>query len=145
MTKRKLLKDADARAFETILGFDKYLASISLSQTHAHLIKVRVSQINGCSYCFDKHIKDALHHGEDSRRIFLLSVWRETSLFSNEEQAILALAEQMTLIAGAGVTDNVYDQCITLLGQQYTTGVMMAIIAMNAWNRIGITTGRTPE
>ncbi|UIR56975.1 carboxymuconolactone decarboxylase family protein [Sphingobacterium sp. SRCM116780] len=145
MAKRKLLKDVDPQAFDTMLGFEKYLTTSSLSKIHAELIKIRVSQINGCSYCIDKHIQDALKYGEQPRRIFLLSVWRDTFLFSKEEQAILALVEEITLIAQHGVSDEVYDTAITVLGQQYTTEVMMAIIAMNAWNRVGITTGREPE
>lgn len=145
MAKRMLLRDADPKAFQTMMGFEKYLAESSLTKIHAELIKIRVSQINGCSYCLDKHIKDALASGEDSRRIFLLGVWRETNLFDEQEQAILALAEEMTLIANHGVSDGVYDNAIKVLGQQYATEVMMGIIAMNAWNRVGITTGRTPE
>jgi AhpD family alkylhydroperoxidase len=145
MSKRKLLKDVDPKAFETMLAFEKYLADSSLSKTHAELIKIRVSQINGCSYCIDKHVKDALAQGEDARRIFLLSVWRDTPLFSEQERAILALLEEITLISQKGVSDSVYDEAIKVLGQKYTTEVMMAIIAMNAWNRVGITTGREPQ
>ncbi len=144
MAQRKFLQDADPRAFETMLGFEKYLASSSLNKIHAHLIKIRVSQINGCSFCIDKHIQEALKIGEDSRRIFALTVWQETPFFSEQERAILALSEEMTLIADFGVSDEVYDTALELLGQQYLTEVMMAIIAMNAWNRIGITTGRKP-
>jgi AhpD family alkylhydroperoxidase len=144
MSKRMLLKDADPKAFQTMMSFEKYLAESSLGKAHAELIKIRVSQINGCSYCLDKHIKDALAAGEDSRRIYLLSVWHETDLFDKQEQAILALAEEMTLIASHGVSDAVYDKAIEVLGQKYATEVMMGIIAMNAWNRVGITTGRKP-
>jgi len=145
MAHRKFLQDVDSSAFEVMLGFEKYLAMSSLCRTHAELIKIRVSQINGCSYCIDKHIQDALKFGEELRRIFLLSTWRETTFFSKEEQAILELAEEMTLISQQGVSDQTYDTAINLLGQQYTTEVMMAIVAMNAWNRIGITTGRIPQ
>ena len=145
MRGRKFLKDVDPFAFETILVFEKYLAASSLTKTHAELIKIRVSQINGCSYCLDKHIKDALGYGEDQRRIFLLSVWRDTPLFSEEERVILALLEEITLISQHGVSDAVYDEALRVLGQKYTTEVMMAVIAMNAWNRVGITTGREPQ
>lgn len=145
MAKRKFLKDVAPKAFEVMLGFEKYLAKSSLNRIHAHLVKVRVSQINGCAYCIDKHIQEALKIGEDARRIFVLSAWRETPFFSKEERAILALAEEMTLISLHGVSDEVYDTAINVLGQQYTTEVMMAIIAMNAWNRVGITTGREPQ
>lgn len=142
---RKFLKEVDPAAFETMLGFEKYLAKSSLDKIHAELIKIRVSQMNGCAYCLDKHIQDAIRLGEDPRRLFVLSTWRETPFFSKEERAILALAEQMTLISVQGVTDEVYQAAIETLGQTYTTEVMMAIIAMNAWNRVGITTGRVPQ
>jgi len=145
MAKRKFLRDVDPKAFEVMLGFENYLAKSSLNRIHANLIKVRVSQINGCAYCIDKHIEEALKAGEDARRIFVLAAWHETPFFSTEERAILALAEEMTLIAQHGVSDAVYDTAVAVLGQQYTTEVMMAIIAMNAWNRVGITTGRKPQ
>jgi AhpD family alkylhydroperoxidase len=145
MSKRKTLKDSDPKAFNTMMGFEKYLAESSLNKTHAELIKIRVSQINGCAYCIDKHTKDARKIGETEQRIYLLNAWRETPFYSAEERAILALTEEMTLIAGHGVSDEVYDNAINLLGQQYTTEVIMGIVAMNAWNRIGITTGRQPE
>ena len=145
MSKRKFLKDADAKAFDTMMGFERYLAASSLTKKHWEMIKIRVSQLNGCAYCIDKHSKDAIKAGESPQRIYLLPVWRETNFFTNEEQAILALAEEMTLIAGRSVSDKVYDNAIELLGQQYTTEVMMAIVAMNAWNRIGITTERKAE
>ncbi|WCT10744.1 carboxymuconolactone decarboxylase family protein [Mucilaginibacter jinjuensis] len=144
MSKRKILREVDPKAFNTMMAFERYLAESSLTKTHAELIKIRISQINGCAYCLDKHIKDALSYGERGQRIHLLAVWRDTDFFTAEEQAILALAEAITLIS-TGVSDAVYDNAINLLGQQYTTEVMMAVIAMNAWNRVGITTDRKPE
>jgi AhpD family alkylhydroperoxidase len=144
MSKRTFLRDADAKAFAVLMGFENYLAQSSLDKIHAHLIKIRVSQLNGCTYCIDKHIQEALDVGEAGRRLHLLAWWRETPWFSAEECAILALAEEMTLLSPHGVSDATYDRVLTLLGQQYTTEVMMAIIAMNAWNRVGITTNRRP-
>ncbi|MGN6178273.1 MAG: carboxymuconolactone decarboxylase family protein [Mucilaginibacter sp.] len=145
MSDRKKLNEADPKAFQTMMGLEKYLAETSLTKTDAELIKIRVSQINGCSFCIDKHIKDALKYGEDPRRIFLLTAWRETNLFTVKERAILALAEEITLIHQHGVSDEVYNNALEVLGQTYLTEVMMGIIAMNAWNRVGITTGRIPE
>jgi AhpD family alkylhydroperoxidase len=144
MSKRKILKEADPKAFETMMGFERYLAQSSLTKIHAELIKIRISQMNGCAYCLDKHITDALVAGESNRRIHVLSVWRDTTFFTKEEQAILALAESITTITN-GVPDKVYNDAIDLLGQKYTTEVMMAAIAMNAWNRVGVTTERKPE
>lgn len=145
MKDRKFLKDTDPQAFDVMLGFEKYLAKSSLKRVHADLIKIRVSQINGCTYCIDKHVQDAIQSGEHPRRLFVLPSWRETPFFTQEERAILAFTEDITLISTAGVSDEVYDQALSVLGQQYLTEVMMAVIAMNAWNRVGITTGREPE
>ena len=145
MSNRKTLQQADPRAFQTMLGFEKYLAESPLTKTHAELIKIRVSQINGCAYCLNKHTKDARAAGETEQRIYLLSAWKEVPLFSKEEKAILALTEEMTLISLRGVSNEVYDKTLELLGQQYTTAVMMGIVAMNAWTRIGITTARKIE
>ncbi|HEV2478466.1 MAG TPA: carboxymuconolactone decarboxylase family protein [Puia sp.] len=144
MSKRMFLRDADSKAFAVLMGFEKYLAESSLDKIHAHLIKIRVSQLNGCSYCIDKHAQEALAIGETGRRLFLLTCWRETPFFTPEERAILALTEEMTLLSPHGVADGTYDAVLALLGQQYTTEVMMAIIAMNAWNRVGIATNRRP-
>lgn len=145
MSNRTILRDADPEAFKVMMGFERYLSQSSLTKTHAELIKIRVSQINGCSYCIDKHITDAIAAGESHRRIHLLSVWRDTPFFSEQERAILALAEEMTHLSSHGVSDEVYDHAVKLLGQKYFTEVMMGVIAMNAWNRVGITTGRKPS
>jgi len=142
MSKRKTLQEADPKAFQTMLAFEQYLAQSSLKKTHAELIKIRVSQLNGCGFCINKHTQEARKAGETEQRIYLLNAWKEAPFFSEEEKAILALAEEITHISVNGVSDEVYDHAIILLGQQYTTAVIMAIIAMNSWNRIGITTAR---
>ncbi|MGH7237977.1 MAG: carboxymuconolactone decarboxylase family protein, partial [Candidatus Saccharimonadales bacterium] len=112
MPKRKTLKEADPKAFGTMMAFEKYLTESSLTKKDAELIKIRVSQINGCSYCIDKHIKDALAAGENPRRIFLLTAWRETTLFTDRERAILALAEAITLVHRHGIQDEVYNHAL---------------------------------
>lgn len=142
---RMLLKEADPDAFKAMLRFDEYLGKSPLTKTHAELIKIRVSQINGCSYCIDKHIRDAVSYGEEHRRIHLLPVWHEVPFFTMKERAILALCEEVTMISDHGVSDEVYNNAISVLGQPYTIVVLMAIISMNAWNRVGITTKRVPE
>src|SRR5207248_6151399 len=55
-----------------------------------HLLKLRASQINGCAYCIDMHVKEALDDGEDPQRLHLLSAWRESPLYSERERALLA-------------------------------------------------------
>jgi len=141
MSNRTILRDADPEAFKVMMGFERYLSQSSLTKTHAELIKIRVSQINGCSYCIDKHITDAIAAGESHRRIHLLSVWRDTPFFSEEERAILALAEEMTHLSSHGVSDEVYENAAKLFDEKYLAEILLAIITINSWNRLAITTG----
>ncbi|MHA3788171.1 carboxymuconolactone decarboxylase family protein [Flavobacterium hauense] len=143
MEKRMELHNVEAEGYKVMLAFEKYLASSELTKTHKELIKIRASQINGCAYCLDMHTKDALKYGETQQRIFTLSAWRDTPFFTKEEQAILALTEEVTLISNH-VSDKTYNEAVAVLGEKYTAQVIFAIITINAWNRIGITTGMMP-
>ncbi|KGO87337.1 hypothetical protein Q765_06635 [Flavobacterium rivuli WB 3.3-2 = DSM 21788] len=144
MKTRILIHETEPEGFKVMLGFEKYLATTDIKPLHKELIKLRASQINGCAYCLDKHSKDARKLGETEQRLYTLSTWRETPFFSEEEKAILALTEEVTLITGH-VSDKTYNDAITILGDKYTAQVIMLIIAINAWNRIGITTAMMPE
>lgn len=108
-------------------------------------MRIRASQLNGCAYCVDAHCKDALESGGTVQRIFLISNWKETSgIFSEEEQTILKMTEEITLIHVNGVLDDTYSNAIRLLGETKTAELMMCIIAINGWNRIGVATHLTP-
>lgn len=144
METRMNLSAVDPEGYKVMLAFEKYLATSELSKIHKELIKIRASQINGCAYCLDMHTKDALKHGETQQRIFTLSAWRDTPFFTKEEQALLALTEEVTLIPNH-VSDKTYNEAVAVLGEKYTAQVIMAVIGINGWNRIGITTGMMPE
>jgi AhpD family alkylhydroperoxidase len=105
------------------------------------LVKIRASQINGCAYCLDMHSRDARKKGESQRRLDVLSAWREApSLFSEVERAALALTECATLIAEDGVPQPVWDEASRVLGEKGTAQVLMAVVAINSWNRIAVAT-----
>lgn len=131
-------------AYKAMLTFNQYLSTTSLTPIHKELIKIRASQINGCAYCLNMHTKDARKLGETEQRIYLLNAWRETNLFSEEERAILALTEQVTLISGH-LSDETYNKAVEVLGERYTADVIMATIVINGWNRIAIATNLEPE
>lgn len=139
-----LLNEVETEGYKVMLGFEKYLATTSITPIHKELIKLRASQINGCAFCLDMHSKDARKFGETEQRIYTLSAWRDTPFFSEEEKAILALTEEVTLISGH-VSDKTYDAAVVLLGEKYIAQVILLIIAINAWNRIAITTGLMPK
>lgn len=134
---------AEPEGFHAMVALSQYLQSTRLTTVHQDLIKVRASQVNGCAFCINLHTRDALRHGEKQQRLFLLDAWRETTLFSTEERAILALTEEVTLI-GSHVTDETYNQAAACFDAQYLAQLIMAIVTINAWNRIGITLRMQP-
>jgi alkylhydroperoxidase family enzyme len=89
------------------------------------------------------HTKDARKAGETEQRIYALNAWRETPFFTDEERAILALTEEVTLIQNH-VSDKTYEAAAEILGEQYLAQVIIAIININTWNRIGIATSMQP-
>jgi AhpD family alkylhydroperoxidase len=143
MKSRIKIQVADPQGYKAIATLAQYQDSMLLSKTHKELIKIRASQINGCAFCIDMHTRDARSNGETEQRIYALNAWRETPFFTEEEKAILALTEEVTLIQ-EGVSDETYEKALAVLGEQYLAQVIIAIIIVNAWNRIGITTHMQP-
>ena len=139
MKERFNLSKADPKAFDAMLNLEKYLAESGLDKILFELIKTRASQINGCAYYINMHVRDAMKIGETSQRLFLLDAWRETTLFTEKERAVLALTEAMTLIANNPVSDAVFDDAKNHLTNKEMAAVMMTIVTINAWNRIAIT------
>ncbi len=143
MMNRINLAKADAKAMEAMLGLEKYIAQSGLDKKIYELIKTRASQMNGCAYCINMHVRDALQQGETTQRLFLLDAWRETTLFTDKERATLALTEAMTFITNGYVPDDVYNEAAKHLTEKELAAVIMTIVTINAWNRISITL-RTP-
>ncbi|MBX3254137.1 MAG: carboxymuconolactone decarboxylase family protein [Chitinophagaceae bacterium] len=143
MEERIDIQKLEPDAYKAMLTLEEYLHNSHLSQTHIELIKIRASQINGCAFCINMHTSDALKQGETSRRIFLLNAWKETELFSEEERAILAITEEVTLISQNGLSDKTYKQAEKLFDGNYIAQIIMAVVTINAWNRIAISTKRT--
>src|SRR6185437_15394663 len=98
--------DVAAKAAKYIASADHVITDAILPTTTQELVKLRASQINGCGFCTDMHIKDALHAGESQSRLNLVAAWREAKVFTDAERAALELTEQGTRIADAagGVT-----------------------------------------
>ncbi len=144
MSNRISIKNLEPGAYKAIMALENYLETTSISPLHQEMIRIRASQINGCAYCIDAHTSDARKAGETERRIYALSAWRETPFFTEEERAILAITESVTLIPN-GLPDDIYEQTARVLGPNYLAQVIMAAITINCWNRIGISTRMQPE
>ncbi|MET7473162.1 carboxymuconolactone decarboxylase family protein [Streptomyces sp. NPDC005648] len=108
------------------------------------LIRIRASQINGCSFCLDMHTKDARAADETEQRIYALSAWRETPFFTERERAALALTEAVTLIADDRVPDAVYAEAAEVFDEAQIAALIWAATVINAYNRIAIATRMTP-
>lgn len=103
-----------------------------------HLINLRTSQINGCSYCVDMHSREARDDGESEQRVFLVSAWKESPLFSARERAALAWTEQVTLISKGGVPDALYEEALNHFSKGELTKLTIALGMMNIFNRLCI-------
>jgi AhpD family alkylhydroperoxidase len=125
-------------AFKAMLGISAYLAKSSLEKKLLELIEYRVSQINGCAYCLDMHSKDLRHDGETEQRIYMISAWRETDLFTDRERAALLWAESVTLLNEGHVPDEVYEEVRKQFSEEELIDLTLAVASINSWNRLNI-------
>ncbi len=145
MESRIKIKDLEPNAYQAMYGIEKYLSTTSISITYKSLIKIRASQINGCAFCIQMHTREARLQGETEQRIYALSAWKETPYFTPEERVILALTEEVTLIAKNGVSDAVYKEVEKYFDGNYIAQLIMTIVSINGWNRMAVATRLAPE
>jgi AhpD family alkylhydroperoxidase len=131
-------------AYRAMATLEQYIHSSSIEPGLAHLLKFRVSQINGCAYCLDMHSKDARARGESEQRLYALSAWRETPFYTERERAALAWTEAVTLISRDHVPDEVFDRTREHFTDKELVDLTMAIIAINGWNRLAISFRTVP-
>ena len=141
MAERLNIFELDPDATHAVLGLENYAANSGLERGLYELIKIRASQVNGCAYCLDMHLRDARADGEDQRRLDILSAWREApSFFTARERAALGLTEAITLISEAGVPDEVWAAAKEEFTDEELVWVIMAVSVINVWNRMAIAT-----
>lgn len=129
------------KAYESMYAMEKYVKTGGLGEVLLALVKMRASQLNGCAYCLDMHAREGREAGIDQRLLDVLSGWREApGLYTERQQAAIELTEQMTLIGDAGVTDAVWDRATSAFTEQELVSLLMAISAINVWNRLAIST-----
>ena len=135
------LASAAGGVYRAIAALD---SSVDFDPALQELVRIRASQINGCAYCIDSHSRDARRGGESERRIWAVAAWRETTFFDERERAALALTEAMTRLPERGVPDDVYAAAARHFSERELGNLMGAIIAINAWNRVGVGTALAP-
>ena len=144
MMPRFELDQIEPAALQAMMGLERYVRNSKIHQTLIELIKIRASQINRCAFCIDMHTKDARQAGETEQRLYALSAWKETPFFTPQERAVLALTEAVTRIGNNGVPDTVYEEVSCHFTPDQIAQLLMAIVTINAWNRISITTRVVP-
>ncbi|KAB2875000.1 MAG: carboxymuconolactone decarboxylase family protein [Burkholderiaceae bacterium] len=138
MKSRMDYKKAAPDMFKAMLALETSARQGSVEHSILELVKMRVSQINGCAYCLDMHSKDARAAGETEQRLHVLAAWREAPFYSERERAALAWAEALTLVAKRGVPDALYEQVREQFSEKALVELTLAVIAINGWNRLAI-------
>lgn len=125
--------------YQAMIALDAESAT-GLDPKLVELVRIRVSQLNGCAYCLDMHTLDARHAGESEQRLTLVATWREAPKFyPDQERAAFALAEAITLISVDHVPDDVYQLAADAFEDKELAQLIALIITINAWTRVGVT------
>lgn len=143
MKQRINLFEKGQGAMKVLFGFNGYLAKSSLEKSLLHLMEFRVSQINGCAYCLDMHSKDMRAEGETEQRLYMISAWRESPVYTDRERAAFAWAEAVTLVTDGHVPDEVYAEARSQFTEEELVELTIAVLAINNWNRLNVAF-RTP-
>ncbi len=124
--------------YRKLIEWSDLLKDSAIERTTRELVMVRVSQLNGCAFCVDMHVKEARIHGERELRVHHLAIWRESTLFDARERAALAWAEVLTRLPEHGVSDEVYAAARAQFSEKELSDLSFAVMAINAWNRLGV-------
>ncbi|MDQ6433394.1 carboxymuconolactone decarboxylase family protein [Mesorhizobium sp. LHD-90] len=121
---------------EAMRALNKAVDESGFERKLLHLVKLRASQINGCSYCVDMHVKEARHDGESEQRLHLVSAWRESPLYSERERAAFEWTEAVTLLPQSKAADEFYAPLTTHFSDEEIVQLTMLIGVINTWNRL---------
>ncbi|WP_235926141.1 carboxymuconolactone decarboxylase family protein [Actinokineospora pegani] len=124
-------------AYKHMFGLERFVADSALPRTIHALVKLRVSQMNGCAFCVDMHAHDLKAEGEVDERLHSVVTWREAPFFTPQERAALALAEEATDLGRHGVGDEVWADARKHFDDEQVAALVVAIATINAWNRFG--------
>jgi AhpD family alkylhydroperoxidase len=132
-------------AYKAMIGLQQAIEKSGLEHSLLELVKMRASQINGCAFCLAMHSADARKAGESEMRLYLLDAWRESPVYSERERAALAWTEALTLITEGHAPDDVYEEARRQFSDAELANLTMAVVAINGWNRIAISSRSVPN
>jgi AhpD family alkylhydroperoxidase len=123
---------------KAMMALEQSLAHSGLDHRLLELVKYRVSQINGCAFCLHMHATDLRRHGESELRLYLLTAWRESTLYSERERAALGWAEALTHLPESQAPDADYAALAAVFSESERVWLTLAIGAINSWNRLQV-------
>jgi len=145
MQSRINISQLEPQSFKAMMGLESYLNETDVDPKLRQLIKIRASILNNCAYCIQMHAEESKKLGETEQRLYALSAWEESPLFSENERAVLKLTDEMTLISLQGVSEVTYVESLAKLGEQILAQSIMQIVTINVWNRIAVATKMVHE
>ncbi|MET4560128.1 carboxymuconolactone decarboxylase family protein [Lysinibacillus parviboronicapiens] len=143
MSQRVAYYDVAPDAMKIMMDMEAYTKKSTINRATRELIKIRVSQMNGCAFCIDMHTSDARKMGETEQRIYCLNAWHECTFYTLEEKVALELAEHITFIPTKRVPDDLYKRVRAYYDEQQYVDLVLIINQINSWNRISIAMGNT--
>jgi AhpD family alkylhydroperoxidase len=138
MTQRLSYAQQSPEFFKKISDLSMSLKDSTIELKIRDLVNIRASQMNGCAFCLDMHVKEAKIHGESELRLYHVAIWRESNLFIPRERAALAWTEALTKLPEGGVPDELYERVRGQLSEKEISDLTFSITTINAWNRISI-------
>ncbi|MGE7024155.1 carboxymuconolactone decarboxylase family protein [Solibacillus cecembensis] len=143
MNQRVDYYDIAPEGMKIMMDMEKYTKKSTINRATRELVKIRVSQINGCAFCIDMHTSEARKMGETEQRIYCLNTWNECTFYTLEEKIALELAEHLTLIPTKRVPDDLYKRVRKFYDEKQYVDLVLIINQINSWNRISIAMGNT--
>ena len=138
MTQRIEYQKQSPELFKKFVEFSTALTHSRIEESIHDLVNIRASQINGCAFCLDMHVKEATIHGERPLRLHHIAIWRESTLFVPRERAALAWTGILTQLPAHGVPDDVYERVRTQLSEKELSDLTFLVMSINAWNRVNV-------
>ncbi|CAG2151005.1 hypothetical protein LMG31506_04344 [Cupriavidus yeoncheonensis] len=138
MTQRTNYFQQSPELSKKLMEFGPLFQKTTIEAPIRELVEIRASQLNGCAFCVDMHIKMAKIHGERELRLHHVAIWRESTLFSPRERAALAWTEVLTRLPADGVPDDIYERVRTQYSEKELSDLTFLVGAINTWNRLNV-------
>lgn len=142
MKSRMDLAELAPELHQAVVSLDRAVRKSGVDARLLHLVKIRASQINGCAFCLDMHVKESLADGLDPQMLHLITAWRESTFFDARDRAALMWTESVTLVAGTGIPDEDYDAVRAVFSATEIAQLTFAIATINVWNRLAVSARR---